>query len=56
MKNLGDKEQSNKWYLEASKYLTTYYGQLAFLKINPNGKFELNKDMEVDKNIDLFFQ
>jgi soluble lytic murein transglycosylase len=45
---LGNKEQSNKWYQEASKYLTTYYGQLAFLKLNPNGKFELKKDMEVD--------
>ncbi len=52
---LGDKEQSNKWYLEASKYLTTYYGQLAFLKINPNGKFELNKDMQVDKKYRLIF-
>ena len=52
---LGNKEQSNKWYLEASKYLTTYYGQLAFLKINPNGKFELNKDMEVDKKYRLIF-
>ena len=52
---LGDKEQSKKWYLEASKYLTTYYGQLAFLKINPNGKFELNKDMEVDKKYRLIF-
>ncbi len=52
---LGDKEKSNKWYLEASKYLTTYYGQLAFLKINPNGKFELNKDMEVDKKYRLIF-
>ena len=52
---LGDKEQSNEWYLKASKYLTTYYGQLAFLKINPNGKFELNKDMEVDKKYRLIF-
>ena len=40
---LGYKELSNIWYLEASKYLTTYYGQLPFLKINPNGKFELKK-------------
>ena len=53
---LGDKEQSRIWYKEASKYLTTYYGQLAFLKLNPNGKFELNKDMEVDnKYRSLFF-
>ena len=52
---LGDSEQSNKWYQEASKYLTTYYGQLAFLKLNPNGKFELNKDMKLIINIDIFF-
>jgi soluble lytic murein transglycosylase len=45
---LGDKEQSQTWYKEASNYLTTYYGQLAFLKINPKGKFELEKDMIID--------
>ena len=45
---LGDKEQSMYWYDIASKYLTTYYGQLAFLKLDPRGKFELNKDMEID--------
>ena len=35
---------------EASKYLTTYYGQLSHLKINPNKEIELNELMEVDKN------
>jgi soluble lytic murein transglycosylase len=48
-KALGDKENSKKWFEEASKYLTTYYGQLAFLELNPNENFELSKDMEVDK-------
>jgi soluble lytic murein transglycosylase len=52
---LGDKEQSSKWYQEAAKYLTTYYGQLAFLKLNPNGKFELEKDMMVDNKYRLIF-
>ena len=52
---LGDREQSNKWYQEASKYLTTYYGQLAFLKLNPNGKFELKKDLEVDNKYRYIF-
>ncbi len=53
---LGDKEQSRTWYKEASKYLTTYYGQLAFLKLNPKGKFELKKDMMVDdKYKHIFF-
>ena len=47
-KALGDKENSDKWFNEASKYLTTYYGQLAFMELNPNKTFELPKDMEVD--------
>ena len=52
---LGNTALSNKWYQEASKYLTTYYGQLAFLKLNPNGKFELKKDMEVDNKYRYIF-
>ena len=47
-KALGDKENSDKWFNEASKYLTTYYGQLAFMELNPNKTFELPKDLEVD--------
>ena len=52
---LGNNEQSRRWYQEASEYLTTYYGQLAFLKLNPNGKFELNKDMQVDNKYRYIF-
>ena len=52
---LGDREQSITWYKEAAKYLTTYYGQLAFLKLNPNKKFELNKDMLVDNKYRYIF-
>tara|TARA_B100001996_G_scaffold62635_1_gene44872 strand:+ start:2975 stop:5194 length:2220 start_codon:yes stop_codon:yes gene_type:complete len=52
---LGDREQSRIWYSEAAKYLTTYYGQLAFLKLNPNEKFELNKDMLVDNKYRYIF-
>ena len=53
---LGDQDQSLTWYKEASKYLTTYYGQLAFLKLSPNKKFELKEDMIVeDKYRYIFF-
>ena len=52
---LGNIEKSQTWYKEASKFLTTYYGQLAFLKLNPNGKFQLNKDMEVDNKYRYIF-
>ena len=47
---LNNLEESNKWYMEGSKYLTTYYGQLSHLKIKPNIKFELNDLMKVDKS------
>ena len=52
---LGDQDQSRTWYKEASKYLTTYYGQLAFLKLSPNKKFELKKDMIVDDKYRYIF-
>ena len=46
---IGDKENMVKWYKEATKFLTTYYGQLAFMKIYPNEKFELNLEEKFDK-------
>ena len=52
---LGNKEKSLKWYQEASRYLTTYYGQLAFLKVDPNGKFTLSDDIEVDNKYRYIF-
>ena len=52
---IGDKESSLKWYQEATKYLTTYYGQLAHLKINPNQKFELGEQMKVNDKYKVFF-
>ena len=54
---LNNNELSVKWFSEASKYLTTYYGQLAFLKLNPNSTFELSKDFKVKKEYrDYFFK
>ena len=48
---MNNKDDAYKWYMEASNYLTTYYGQLAFMKIKPNEKFELNEQMKVDDKI-----
>ena len=53
---LGNREKSNKWYQEASKYLTTYYGQLAFLKINPEESFELSLEQKVDNDYKAMFE
>ena len=56
-KKLGNKDLSYKWFKEATNYLTTYYGQLAFMEISPNEKFELSKDMIVKKEYrDYFFK
>ena len=56
-KKLDNKELSTKWFKEASNYLTTYYGQLAFMELNPNGNFELSKDLEIKKEYrDYFFK
>ena len=49
-KKLNYEELSVKWFTEAANYLTTYYGQLAFMEINPGKKFELSKDIEVEKD------
>jgi len=54
---MGDKKQSQQWYEEATKYLTTYYGQLAHLKIKPTENFELKEQQKVtDKYRNLFYK
>ena len=55
-KKLNDNELAKKWFEEASNYLTTYYGQLAHMEINPNTNFELTKDKEVNKEYRDYFQ
>ena len=52
---IGDKRQSEDWYHEATKYLTTYYGQLAFLKINPGQNFELEEQANVKDEYRKYF-
>ncbi len=52
---IGDTEKSLKWYNEASKYLTTYYGQLAHLKIKPDQDFQLPEQMKIDEKYKKYF-
>jgi len=44
-----NKQKSEEWYKEASKYLNTYYGQLAFTKISPDKEFSLKDQPAVSK-------
>ena len=54
---LGKNELANEWFGKASNFLTTYYGQLAFMELKPNQPFELSKDIEVSKEYrDYFFK
>ena len=54
---LGNNDEANKWYLESSKYLTTYYGQLSHLKISKNKPIILDGLMKVDKkNSENFYK
>ena len=42
-------QKSEEWYKEASKYLNTYYGQLAFTKVYPGQAFSLDQQPVVSK-------
>ena len=54
---LGKKDLAKQWFEKAANFLTTYYGQLAFMEIYPNQNFELSKDMEVSKDYrNIFFK
>ena len=41
LRKTGKNKLSQDYFTEGSKYLTTFYGQLSFKKINPTGQFEL---------------
>ena len=47
---IGNTKLMEKWYQESAKFPTTYYGQLAFMKVYPDKKYELNMDENFDKD------
>ena len=53
---LDEKELTNRYYTEAAKFPMTYYGQLAFNKINPGGDFELRDQSFFDKDYEKEFK
>ncbi len=54
---LGKEDLAKEWFEKSSKFLTTYYGQLSFMELYPDKKFELSKDMEISKDYkDYFFK
>ena len=54
---LGKQDLAIQWFEKAANFLTTYYGQLAFMELNPDGTFELSKEMNISKDYrDYFFK
>jgi len=54
-KIMNNKEKANEWFKKASKYLNTYYGQLAFVEIYPNESFSLDDDPKIDEKFEKTF-
>ena len=52
---LGKNKLSQDYFKEGSKYLTTFYGQLSFKKINPTGQFELIDESNYTKEYEKEF-
>jgi len=48
-KKIGNDKKSEEFYKEASKYLNTYYGQLAFNELYPDGSFSLDEQPKVSE-------
>ena len=54
-KILNNTQESNEWFKQASKYLNTYYGQLAFLELNSDKSFILEKQPQVSEKYQKVF-
>tara|TARA_B100000686_G_C16759362_1_gene957667 strand:- start:47 stop:2266 length:2220 start_codon:yes stop_codon:yes gene_type:complete len=55
-KSIGNEQKSKEWFEEASKYLNTYYGQLAFAESNPGGNFSLINQAKVSEKFQKEFK
>jgi len=55
-KKLNNEAKSKKWFEEASKFLTTYYGQLAFIELNGGNDFSLEEQINVSKEHEINFE
>ena len=52
---INNDEKSKEWFLEASKYLNTYYGQLSFSEIKPGETFSLIDQPKVSEKYEKEF-
>ena len=52
---LGKEDLATQWFEKAAMFLTTYYGQPAFMELDPDKTFELSKDKEISKDYRNYF-
>ena len=55
-KIINNNQKSEEWFKEASKYLNTYYGQLAFVEVYPGEAFSLDAQAKVDEKYVKIFK
>jgi len=48
-KKINNKQKSSEWFDVASRFTNTYYGQLAFLEVNPDGEFKIKSQQKVSE-------
>ncbi len=53
---LNEKDLAKSFFSEAAKFPMTYYGQLAFNRINPGGNFELFDESNINKEYEKEFK
>jgi len=54
-KIMGNKKKSDEWFEEATKYMNTYYGQLAFTEIKPGEEFSLINQPKISEKFEKQF-
>jgi len=54
-KKIKNEQKANEWFEKASKYLNTYYGQLAFLEIKKGEAFALEDQPKVSEKYEKEF-
>ena len=54
-KKIRNEKKSEEWFTEASKYMNTYYGQLAFFEMNGGKPFSLKEQKKVTEKYEKYF-
>ena len=54
-KKIKNEQKSVEWFKEASKYLNTYYGQLAYIEVYPGESFKLKDQPKISEKFEKEF-